>query len=66
MKEIEHLTEDSSKLIQISDLTASLRCPHGSLEEAIRELQREIQRQLAERQTNDAQLNVLELTWNTS
>ncbi|KFB51819.1 AGAP003854-PA-like protein [Anopheles sinensis] len=66
MKEIEHLTEDSGKLIQISDLTASLRCPHASLEEAIRELQRDIQRQLAERQTNDAQLNVLELTWNTS
>uniref|UniRef100_A0A182Q6G1 DH domain-containing protein n=1 Tax=Anopheles farauti TaxID=69004 RepID=A0A182Q6G1_9DIPT len=66
MKEIEHLTEDGSKLIQISDLAASLRCPHSALEEAVRELQREIQRQLAERQTNDAQLNVLELTWNTS
>uniref|UniRef100_A0A4Y0BH68 DH domain-containing protein n=1 Tax=Anopheles funestus TaxID=62324 RepID=A0A4Y0BH68_ANOFN len=66
MKEIEHLSEDSSKLIEISDKAASLRCPHGALEEAIRELQREVQRQLAERQTNDAQLNVLELTWNTS
>ncbi|XP_052863854.1 uncharacterized protein LOC128270489 [Anopheles cruzii] len=66
MKEIEHLTDDSGKLVQISDLTASLRCSHGPLEEAIRDLQREIQRQLAERQTNDAQLNVLELTLNTS
>ncbi|XP_053670589.1 uncharacterized protein LOC128720910 [Anopheles nili] len=66
MKEIEHLTEDSGKLIQMSDIAASLRCPHAPLEEAVRELQREIQRQLAERQTNDAQLNVLELTWNTS
>ncbi|ETN57726.1 hypothetical protein AND_010690 [Anopheles darlingi] len=66
MKEIEHLTDDSGKLVQIADLAASLRCSHIPLEEAIRDLQREIQRQLAERQTNDAQLNVLELTLTTS
>ncbi|XP_053694272.1 uncharacterized protein LOC128742086 [Sabethes cyaneus] len=66
MKEIGHLSGDSAKLSQMSELAASLRSPHQSLEEAIRDLQREVQRQLAERQTNDAQLNVLELTLNSS
>lgn len=66
MKEIEHLSEDCAKLQQIGELAASLRCPHQSLEDSIRDLQREIQRQLSERQTNDAQLCLLELTLNTS
>ncbi|XP_055604092.1 uncharacterized protein LOC129752331 [Uranotaenia lowii] len=66
MREIENLSEDSTKLLQISELAASLRCPHQLLEEAIRDLQREVQRQLSERQTNDAQLNILELTLNSS
>ncbi|XP_055643721.1 uncharacterized protein LOC129779951 [Toxorhynchites rutilus septentrionalis] len=66
MKEIEHLSDDSNKLSQIYDLAASLRCSHQLLEEAIKDLQREVQRQLSERQTNDAQLNILELTLNSS
>ncbi|XP_055549403.1 uncharacterized protein LOC129732498 [Wyeomyia smithii] len=66
MKEIEHLSEDSNKLSQMSELASSLRSPHQLLEEAIRDLQREVQRQLSERQTNDAQLNILELTLNSS
>lgn len=66
MKEIEHLSDDSNKLTQIFDLAASLRCPHQLLEESIRDLQREVQRQLSERQTNDAQLNILELMLNSS
>lgn len=64
MKEIEHLSEDSSKLQQMLDLAATLRCPHLTLEEAIRDLQLIIQRQLVERQANDSQLNVLELNLN--
>lgn len=66
MKEIEHLSEDCSKLQQISDLASSLRCPHQTLEESIRDLQTSVQRQLVERQINDAQLNVLELNVNAS
>lgn len=66
MKEIEHLSEDSSKLQQILDLAAGLRCPHMNLEDSIRELQNTVQRQLVERQANDSQLNVLELNLNSS
>ncbi|XP_058821549.1 uncharacterized protein LOC131683523 [Topomyia yanbarensis] len=66
MKEIEHLSEDSNKLSQMSELASCLRCPHQLLEESIRDLQREVQRQLSERQTNDAQLNILELTLKSS
>lgn len=64
MKEIEHLSEDSSKLQQILDLASNLRCPHQTLEESIRDLQLTVQRQLVERQANDSQLNVLELNLN--
>lgn len=64
MKEIEHLIEDSNKLQQILEITSSLRCQHQILEESIRDLQLTVQRQLAERQANDSQLNVLELSVN--
>lgn len=66
MKEIEHLSGDCNKLQQIWDLTVSLKCQHQLLEESIRDLQASIQRQLVERQSNDAQLNVLELLLNAS
>lgn len=62
VSEIENLSEDSNKLQQISEITASIKYPHQYLEDVIRELHREIQRQLSERQTNDTPLNVLELT----
>lgn len=64
MKEIEHLSEDSSKLQQMLDLSATLRCSHLTLEESIRDLQLVVQRQLVERQANDSQLNILELNVN--
>ncbi|KAH8399046.1 hypothetical protein KR215_001287, partial [Drosophila sulfurigaster] len=62
VSEIENLAEDCNKLQQITDITASLKSPHQYLEDVIRELHRDIQRQLSERQTNDTQLNMLELT----
>ncbi|TDG46198.1 hypothetical protein AWZ03_007406 [Drosophila navojoa] len=62
VSEIESLTEDCNKLQQISEITASIKYPHQYLEDVIRELHRDIQRQLAERQANDTQLNMLELT----
>ncbi|KAL7038622.1 hypothetical protein ACKWTF_009632 [Chironomus riparius] len=64
MKEIEHLIEDSNKLQQILEISTNLRCPHQILEESIRDLQLNVQRQLSERQANDSQLNVLELNVN--
>lgn len=65
MTEIENLAEDCIKLQQISDITASLKYPHQYLEDVVRELHRDVQRQLSERQTNDAQLNMLELAVNS-
>ncbi|XP_064553700.1 rho guanine nucleotide exchange factor 17 isoform X1 [Drosophila montana] len=62
VSEIENLSEDSNKLQQITEITASIKYPHQYLEDVIRELHREIQRQLSERQTNDTPLNMLELT----
>ena len=64
MNEIESLAEDCNKLQQITDITTTLKCSHQTLEDVIRELHRDLQRQLSERQTNDAQLNMLELTVN--
>jgi len=65
LNEMENLAEDVAALNQISDLTASLHCPHGQLEEVVREMLSSVNRQLAERQTSDSQLSYLELTLNT-
>ncbi|XP_075146782.1 rho guanine nucleotide exchange factor 17 isoform X2 [Haematobia irritans] len=65
MTEIENLAEDCNKLQQISEITASLKFPHQYLEDVVRELHQNAQRQLSERQTNDAQLNMLELAVNS-
>ncbi|XP_041675374.1 rho guanine nucleotide exchange factor 17 isoform X3 [Drosophila eugracilis] len=62
VSEIETLADDCNKLQQITDITVSLKYPHQYLEDVIRELHRDVQRQLSERQTNDTQLNMLELT----
>lgn len=42
------------------------RTPNHQLEEIVRDLQKEIQRQLSDRQTNDTQLNILELALKTA
>lgn len=60
--EIENLSEDFTKLQQIADVASSLKCQHQPLEEIIKELQRDVQRQLAERKSTDSPLNFLELT----
>ncbi|XP_037050154.1 uncharacterized protein LOC119084247 isoform X2 [Bradysia coprophila] len=65
-KEIDNLSKDFTKLGQIMDIASSLRCPNHQLEEIVRDLQKEIQRQLSDRQTNDTQLNLLELALKTT
>ncbi|KAH8281139.1 hypothetical protein KR054_012135, partial [Drosophila jambulina] len=62
VSEIETLADDCSKLQQMTDIAVTLKYPHQYMEDTIRELHREVQRQLSERQTNDTQLNMLELT----
>lgn len=48
------------------DIASSLRSPSHQLEEIVRDLQKEIQRQLSDKQTNETQLNILELALRTT
>lgn len=61
-REIEFISNDLKKLNQIIDVTSTLKCPHQALEDNCKELQRDLQRQLNDRQTNDPQLSILDLT----
>uniref|UniRef100_A0A1B0CD35 Rho guanine nucleotide exchange factor 17 n=1 Tax=Lutzomyia longipalpis TaxID=7200 RepID=A0A1B0CD35_LUTLO len=54
--------EDSKKIQQILAAVITLRCPHQHLEEAARELEKDLEKQLSEKQLNDGQLSVLEFT----
>lgn len=65
MKEIQKLSEDVCVLTQISDLTLTLQCPRASLEEIVKDMLSNVNKQLAERQTSDSQLSYLELMLNT-
>ncbi|XP_021921500.1 rho guanine nucleotide exchange factor 17 isoform X2 [Zootermopsis nevadensis] len=65
LNEMENLAEDVTILNQINDLIMSLHCPHGQLEEVIREMLSSVNKQLIERQTSDSQLSYLELTLST-
>lgn len=42
-----------------------IRCQHQGLEDSVRELQRDLQKQLTERQQNETQLSLLEFTIQT-
>lgn len=66
IKEMENLREDCNKLTTIAELTSQLKLPHQILEDTIRDLHRDVQRQLSDRQSNDTQLSLLELTINSS
>jgi hypothetical protein len=65
LNEMENLAEDVAILNQINDLTMSLHCQHGQLEEVVREMLSSVNKQLIERQTSDSQLSYLELTLST-
>lgn len=65
MREMEKLTEDAATLTQINELTSTLHCPHNSLEEIVKEMLANINKQLSERQNSDSQLSYLELMLNT-
>ena len=64
--EIENLTEDISTLNQINDLAWSLHCPHGQLDEIIKEMVSNVNKQLVDQQNSDSQLSCLDLTISTS
>lgn len=46
-------------------LSSIPRCHHQMLEETVKDLQKDVQRQLSDKQTSESQLSLLELTLNT-
>lgn len=66
MLEIENLTEDISVLNQINELAWSLHSSHGQLDEVIKDMLGNLNKQLLEQQNSDSQLSCLDLTLNTA
>jgi len=63
---LEHLEEDLATLNQVTELVSSLHIGHLSLDEAIKEVNHGIQRQLNEKQsTSEPQLATIELSIST-
>lgn len=66
MLEIENLTEDISILNQINELAWSLHSNHGQLDEVVKDMLANLNKQLVEQQNSDSQLSCLDLTLNTA
>nr|XP_022915112.1 rho guanine nucleotide exchange factor 17-like isoform X1 [Onthophagus taurus] len=66
MVEIENLTEDIALLNQMNDLSWSLHCSHKQLDDVIKEMLGNLNKQLTEQQNSDSQLSCLDLALNTS
>lgn len=64
-REVDHLREDCSTLNQLQELTVTLHGVKQQLEELIKDMLSQAQRQLAERNAAHSQLACLELTLNT-
>ncbi|XP_012280572.1 rho guanine nucleotide exchange factor 17 isoform X3 [Orussus abietinus] len=64
-REVDHLREDCATLNQLQELAATLHGAKQQLEDLIKELLGQAQRQLAERNAAHSQLACLELTLNT-
>lgn len=65
LREMEHLSEDVSTLTQMTDMASMLHCPHGHLDDSIRDMLGSLNKQLLERQAGDTQLCYLELNLHT-
>ncbi|XP_050441671.1 rho guanine nucleotide exchange factor 17 [Adelges cooleyi] len=65
LREMEYLSEDVSTLTQMTDMVAMLHCPHGQLEDSIKDMLSAVNKQLSERQASDTQLCYLELNLHT-
>ncbi|KAK0084503.1 hypothetical protein PV325_006925 [Microctonus aethiopoides] len=65
-REVDHLREDCSTLCQLQELAATLHGAKHHLEDFIKDLLTQTQRQLAERNAVHSQLACLELTFNTT
>lgn len=61
LREMEHLLEDVQTVGQIMDLLATLHCAHTQVEDSVRELSTNLNKQLSEKQSSDSQLSYLEM-----
>ncbi|XP_014488562.1 PREDICTED: rho guanine nucleotide exchange factor 17 isoform X2 [Dinoponera quadriceps] len=64
-REVDHLRENCLTLTNLQEVAATLHGPKQQLEELIKDMLGQAQRQLAERNAADSQLACLELTLNT-
>ncbi|KAG5331758.1 ARHGH factor, partial [Acromyrmex charruanus] len=64
-REVDYLREDCTKLTQLQELTITLHGAKQQLEDLIKDMLSQAQRQLAERNAAHSQLACLELTLNT-
>ncbi|KAL6438915.1 hypothetical protein ACFW04_003755 [Cataglyphis niger] len=64
-REVDYLREDCTKLTQLQELAATLHGAKQQLEDLIKDMLSQAQRQLAERNAAHSQLACLELTLNT-
>lgn len=64
-REVDHLREDCLTLTNLQEIATTLHGPRQQLEELIKDMLGQAQRQLAERNAADSQLACLELTLNT-
>ncbi|KAK9305283.1 hypothetical protein QLX08_003640 [Tetragonisca angustula] len=65
VREVDHLREDCATLTQLQELAATLHGARQQLEDLIKDMLSQAQRQLAERNAAHSQLACLELTLNT-
>lgn len=64
-REVDHLREDCATLTQLQELASTLHSAKQQLEDLIKDMLGQAQRQLAERNAAHSQLACLELTLNT-
>ncbi|KAF4523303.1 hypothetical protein B566_EDAN009426, partial [Ephemera danica] len=62
LQELAEVAEDLSLTSRLAELSTHLHCSHASLDEAIRDLQNSLSRQLADKQSGENGLNCLELS----
>lgn len=62
LKDIEALQEDLNLVTQLNELSTNLVTSHNQLEEALKELNQQIAKQLVDKQSSESQLLTVELT----
>ncbi|XP_054715592.1 rho guanine nucleotide exchange factor 17-like [Uloborus diversus] len=66
LKEISSLENDIATVSKMGDLVSTLSCPHQNIEDAVKDLQTTLSKQLSEKQASSSQLMSLELAFNVN